>query len=45
VSLKEYFLDPGDMVSVEENLDLEAPFSEGEVKATVFSCYVEGAQA
>jgi hypothetical protein len=43
VSLERDFWDPEDLVFVEDNLELEAPFSEEEVKEAVFSCYAEGA--
>jgi hypothetical protein len=33
------------LVLDDENVDLEAPFSEGEVKEAIFSSYVEGAPA
>jgi hypothetical protein len=45
VSLEEFFWDTEDLVTIEENLELEAPFSQEEVKALVFSCYSEGGLA
>jgi hypothetical protein len=45
VSLEEFFWDTEYLVTIEENLELEAPFSQEEVKALVFSCYSEGGLA
>jgi hypothetical protein len=36
-SLDEGFWNPGEMVSVDDNLDLEKPFSLEEVKVAIFS--------
>jgi hypothetical protein len=44
-SLSEDFLDLGDSLTREECEELEAPFTEEEIKLVVFSCYPEGALA
>jgi hypothetical protein len=41
-SLDEGFWNPEEMVSGDDNLDLEKPFSLEEIKVDVFSCYPEG---
>jgi hypothetical protein len=41
-SLGEGFWNPGEMVSENDNLELEKPFSLEEIKVVVFSCYPEG---
>jgi hypothetical protein len=43
VSLDSQFWDNSEMVSPEENLELVAPFSEQDIKRTVFDSYAEGA--
>jgi hypothetical protein len=42
-SLESDFWGSKELVTIEQNADLEAPFSEEVIKATVFSCYPEGA--
>jgi hypothetical protein len=43
VSLDSQFWDSSEMVSPEENLELVAPFSEQDIKRTIFDSYAEGA--
>jgi hypothetical protein len=42
-SLSSNFWDQGDSLTWEECEELEAPFTEEEIKSVVFSCYLEGA--
>jgi hypothetical protein len=42
-SLESNFWEEVDKVTLEENMALDAPFTESEVKEAVFSCYAEGA--
>lgn len=43
VRLSSSFWEENDKVTREENCLLMAPFTESEIKSTIFSCYVEGA--
>jgi hypothetical protein len=43
LTLSRDFWSPRDLVTEEENDILCAPFSEAEIKETIFSCYAEGA--
>jgi mannosylglycoprotein endo-beta-mannosidase len=43
VSLMDSFWEPEDMVTEEENMILDAPFTEEEIKEAVFGSYAEGA--
>jgi hypothetical protein len=43
VSLMDSFWEPEDMVTEEENIILDEPFTEEEIKEVVFGSYVEGA--
>jgi hypothetical protein len=44
-ALDENFWDPEDLITSEEGEELEAPFSEFEIRETIFSCYPEVPQA
>lgn len=41
-SLEENFWEENEKVTLEENEILQAPFTEGEIKEALFSCYAEG---
>jgi hypothetical protein len=43
IALDQSFWDNEDLITQEENDMLTAPFTEGEIKEVIFSCYAEGA--